>query len=262
MLVDSHCHLDRLDLFGGQVDLAATLDSARRRGVGAFLAIGVDTESSRTLSKLAAGSSDIYVSVGVHPFQEEAKPVPSEQVLVALSALDRVVAIGETGLDYHYAEETREWQRQSFINHLNAARQTGKPVVVHTRDAREDTLAFIRAHGCCESGGVLHCFTENWEMARAAIDLNYFISFSGIITFRNAGALREVVAKVPLDRILVETDSPWLAPVPFRGKANVPGNVVEVAGMVAQIKGVSPEAIAEATTDNFSRLFGVNPSAV
>ena len=259
MLVDSHCHLDRLDLFGDEVDLNATLDRARARGIGAFLAIGVDLESSRNLLDLADHHRDIYVSAGAHPLQEGEIPIPGEDELVALAGADRVVAIGETGLDYHYAEETREWQQASFITHLRAARRAGKPLVVHTRDAREDTLSLIRQHGCTERAGVLHCFTENWEMARAAIDLNYYISFSGIITFRNAGELREVVGKVPIDRILVETDSPWLAPVPYRGKANVPGNVVEVARMVAEVKGLSPEAVAEATTENFCRLFAVTP---
>lgn len=257
MLVDSHCHLDRLDLFGGHVDLEHTLDTARRRGVGKFLAIGVDEESSRNLISLAAAHHDIFVSVGVHPLQENPLPIPAQDELIRLAGHEKVVAIGETGLDYHYSRDTWQWQQQSFINHLEAAKTVSKPVIVHTRDACEDTLGLIVAHGCRERGGVLHCFTETWEMARAALEMNFFISFSGIITFRNAVDLREVVRKTPLDRILVETDSPWLAPVPYRGKPNVPAYVVEVAATVADVKNISLEEVAEVTTENFHRLFGV-----
>ena len=256
MLIDSHCHLDRLDLFGDTVDLDAVLDDARQRGVSAFLAIGVDMSSSRNLIDLAARHDDIFVSVGAHPLQDEAIPVPGADELKTLAGAAPVVAIGETGLDYHYSAETAHWQRESFVRHLQVAREVAKPVVVHTRNARDDTLELISSHGCRDSGGVLHCFTESWEMARAALDLNYYISFSGIITFRNAAELRDVVKKVPLDRMLVETDSPWLAPVPYRGKANQPGYVVEVAEMVAQLKGCDLETVAAATSDNFRALFG------
>ncbi|MFA5630272.1 MAG: TatD family hydrolase [Porticoccaceae bacterium] len=257
MLVDSHCHLDRLDLFGGSSDVAEVLENARRRGVSRFLAIGVDMASSAGLIGLARRFADVHVSVGVHPLQDEAQPVPSVERLVDLAGDERVVAIGETGLDYHYAESTRRWQQESFVNHLDAARSVKKPVVVHTRSAQKDTLGLIADHADQETGGVLHCFTESWEMAKAALDMNFLISFSGIITFRNASALREVVKKVPLDRLLVETDSPWLAPVPYRGKANVPGYVVEVARQVADVKGIAFEEVAHATTENFCRLFKV-----
>jgi len=257
MLVDSHCHLDRLDLFGGNVDLDEVLGSARSRGVEAFLAIGVDITSSANLMGLAASHPDIFVSVGVHPLQEEFKPIPSVAELVALASHEKVVAIGETGLDYHYSEDTWQWQQESFINHLEAAKAIGKPVVVHTRDACDDTLRLIGEHGCQARGGVLHCFTESWDMAKSALDMNYLISFSGIITFRNASELREVVKKTPLDSMLVETDSPWLAPVPYRGKPNVPGYVVEVASQVAEIKGISLAEVAEVTTANFRRLFAL-----
>jgi len=256
MLIDSHCHLDRLDLFGGTVDIDQVLNEARARGVRGFLAIGVDLESSRNLIDLAQQYADVRVSVGAHPLQEKAIDVPDVAALCELADNPGVVAIGETGLDYYYSADTREWQQQSFINHLRASAEIGKPLVVHTRNAREDTLELIARHGNPNSAGVLHCFTENWEMASAALDLNYFISFSGIITFRNAEALREVVAKVPLERMLVETDSPWLAPVPYRGKSNVPGYVVEVAEKIAEIKGISVAEVAKATTGNVNRLFG------
>jgi len=257
MLVDSHCHLDRLDLFGGSSDIAAVLDSARRRGVTRFLAIGVDMSSSQGLVKLAREFPDVHVSVGVHPLQDDEQPVPSVEQLIALASHEPVVAIGETGLDYHYAEGTRRWQQESFVHHLEAARCVAKPVVVHTRNAQKDTLGLIAKYADQEIGGVLHCFTESWEMAKAALDMNFLISFSGIITFRNASALREVVKKVPLDRLLVETDSPWLAPVPYRGKANVPGYVVEVARQVAEVKGLAFEEVAHVTTENFRNLFKV-----
>jgi TatD DNase family protein len=257
MLIDSHCHLDRLDLLGGSADVDAILSVARQRGVDKFLAIGVDLDSSRKLIALAAEHPDVYVSVGAHPLQDEAIAVPGVDQLVDLAASECVIAIGETGLDYYYSAETSHWQKQSFINHLQAAKQVGKPVVVHTRNARADTLELISTHGCRQRGGVLHCFTENWEMAEAALALNFYISFSGIITFGNAKALRDVVKKVPLERILVETDSPWLAPVPYRGKPNVPAYVVEVAQQVAAIKQLSLKEVAAATSDNFQRLFGL-----
>src|SRR5690606_14761809 len=166
-----------------------------------------------------------------------------------------VVAIGETGLDYYYSQDRKAAQQESFRVHLQAAAQLRKPVIVHTRDAREDTLALIREAGDSEVGGVLHCFTESWEMARAALDLNYCISFSGIITFKNAEELREVVRRVPLDRLLVETDSPYLAPVPYRGKKNEPKYVREVAQCVADLKGLPLEELARITTANFDGLF-------
>lgn len=255
MLIDSHCHLDRLDLARAGNSLDGLLDAARARGVGGFIAVGVDLESSRQLAALATGYPDVYVSVGAHPLQEADIAVPEVEALLALGRLERVVAIGETGLDNHYSAATAEWQRRSFINHMVAARELGKPLIVHTREARQDTLELLYRHACPDSGGVLHCFTEDWAMARAAIERNFYISFSGIITFRNAAALREVVKQVPMERLLVETDSPWLAPVPYRGKQNEPGYVVEVAAEVARIKGLDIEEVAAVTTENCRRLF-------
>ncbi len=255
MLVDSHCHLDHLSLEKYDNSLNALLNAARDRGVKHFLSVGVDLESSRKLVELSKHHPDVSVSVGVHPLQKATPPLPEESELLELAKAPEVVAVGETGLDNHYSSETHDWQRESFIRHLRVAGRLEKPVIVHTRDAREETLDIIAQHANPKSAGVLHCFTESLEMAKSALAMNFYISFSGIITFRNAEDLRAVVKEVPLDRILVETDSPWLAPVPFRGKQNEPQYVVEVAQCVAEIKGISVEEVAAATTDNFNALF-------
>ena len=254
MLVDSHCHLDRLDLAPYNADLTAALVAARERGVTRMLCVGVDRGNADTVREIARTHEGVYASVGIHPLDIEAE-VESVDSLCRLAAFPEVVAVGETGLDYYYSRDNRELQQRSFRAHLQAAARLGKPVIVHSREAREDTIALIREAGDSEIGGVLHCFTETWEMAREAIDLNYFISFSGIITFKNAGDLREVVKKVPLDRLLVETDSPYLAPVPFRGKTNEPKYTREVAACVAELKGISLEELAAITSANFDRLF-------
>lgn len=256
MFIDSHCHLDRLLYSSSHADLDDALDTARSRGVDAFLSIGVDLESSKNLISLARQYPDIYVSVGIHPLQDVLPELASSMdVLLSMANQKRVVAIGETGLDYHYAADTKVWQRESFIIHLEAARRAHKPVVVHSRAAKEDTLAMLAEYACKTSSGVVHCFTEDWAMAKAVLDLGFYLSFSGIITFRNAGDLREIVKKAPLDRILVETDAPWLAPVPYRGKPNFPGYVIEVAQQVAELKGLGLDELGAITTDNFRRLF-------
>ncbi|WP_461518125.1 TatD family hydrolase [Porticoccus sp.] len=255
MLVDSHCHLDHLDLADYQNSLSELLAAARQRGVQQFLSVGVDLATSAKLIEMAQSFPDVVVSVGVHPLQRELPPLPEVAELIDLGRQQGVVAIGETGLDNYYDQDNAAWQEQSFIRHLQAAAQLKKPVIVHTRDAREQTLAILKAHVDQEVGGVIHCFTENWEMAKAAMDLNFMISFSGIITFRNAKELREVVRQVPMDKMLVETDAPWLAPVPYRGKQNEPGYVVEVAKMVAEIKGIDWQEVAEVTTANFRKCF-------
>ncbi len=254
MLVDSHCHLDRIDLTPYDGDLGAALAAARERGVTRMLCIGIDRNNASAVCEIARSHPGVYASVGIHPLDiaDELETIDS---LCTLADRPEVVAIGETGLDYYYSQDKREAQQQSFRAHLRAASRLRKPVIVHTRDAREDTLALIREAGDADVGGVLHCFTESWEMARAAIDMNYCISFSGIITFKNAEELREVVRQVPLDRLLVETDSPYLAPVPFRGKKNEPKYTREVAECVAQLKGISYEALAEITSANFDRVF-------
>lgn len=254
MLIDSHCHLDRLDLAAHGGSLDAALDAARAAGVGHFLCIGVSADNAATVKGLAERYGDVDCSVGVHPLDLEPGAEPALDWLLGELAHPKVVAIGETGLDYHYEPESAALQQASFRLHLEAARITGKPVIVHTREARADTLTLLH-EAALPQAGVLHCFTEDWEMAKAALDIGFYISLSGIVTFRNAEALREVARQVPVDRLLVETDSPYLAPVPHRGKPNLPQYVREVAEYLAVLRGVSYEALAEQTSNNFKRLF-------
>ncbi len=254
MLIDSHCHLDRLDLAAHGGSLDAALDAARAVGVGHFLCIGVSADNAATVKGLAERYGDVDCSVGVHPLDLEPGAEPALDWLLGELAHPKVVAIGETGLDYHYEPESAALQQASFRLHLEAARITGKPVIVHTREARADTLALLR-EAALPQAGVLHCFTEDWEMAKAALDIGFYISLSGIVTFRNAEALRYVARQVPTDRLLVETDSPYLAPVPHRGKPNLPQYVREVAEYLAVLRGVSYEVLAEQTSNNFKRLF-------
>ncbi len=254
MLIDSHCHLDRLDLTPYDGSLDAALDAARARGVEKFLCIGVDATNAPVVQALAEQYADVFCSVGVHPL--DLKDSTQTDLDWLLTALDhpRTVAIGETGLDYHYEPDLAEQQKDSFAVHLQAAKITGKPVVIHTRAARADTLTLLR-EADLPNAGVLHCFTEDWEMARVALDMGYYISLSGIVTFRNAEALREVARQVPADRLLVETDSPYLAPIPHRGKPNEPQFVCEVASFLAELRGVPVETLWQQTGDNFHRLF-------
>ncbi|WP_444933425.1 TatD family hydrolase [Microbulbifer sp. JTAC008] len=254
MLVDSHCHLDRLklDKFDGDVD--AVLDLARSRGVGKFLCVGISLENADAVVEIASRHEDVVCSVGVHPLDVDSGMADVER-LVEMANQPNVVALGETGLDYYYSTDTQEIQQQSFIAHLKAAGQAELPVIVHTRDAREDTIALIKEYGNTNTAGVLHCFTESWDMAKAALDLNYYISLSGIVTFKNAEELRDVARKLPLNRLLVETDSPYLAPVPYRGKPNIPAYVREVAEFIADLRGIPYEELAEITSENFFRLF-------
>jgi len=254
VLIDSHCHLDRLDLAAHGGSLDAALDAARAVGVGHFLCIGVSADNAATVKGLAERYADVDCSVGVHPLDLEPGAEPALDWLLGELAHPKVVAIGETGLDYHYEPESAALQQASFRLHLEAARITSKPVIVHTREARADTLALLR-EAALPQAGVLHCFTEDWEMAKAALDIGFYISLSGIVTFRNAEALRDVARQVPADRLLVETDSPYLAPVPHRGKPNLPQYVREVAEYLALLRGVSYEALAEQTSNNFKRLF-------
>lgn len=254
MLVDSHCHLDRLDLAAHGGSLDAALAAARARGVGRFLCIGVSVDNATAVRQLAEAHADVYCSIGVHPLDLQPGCEPALDWLLGELAHPRVVAIGETGLDYHYQPEAASLQQAGFALHLEAARQTGKPLIVHTREARADTLAMLRDADLPQAG-VLHCFTEDWAMARAALDMGYYISLSGIVTFRNAAALREVARQVPADRLLVETDAPYLAPVPHRGRPNLPEYVRDVAEFLAGLRGVPFETLAAQTTANFERLF-------
>jgi len=261
MLVDSHCHLDRLNLANYAGDLSLAMAAAKNRGVSKFLCIGIGHRNFQQVIEISRKYPDVFATAGLHPLEfGEPEPLEVNKIhdwLMNAAQDPRVAGIGETGLDYYYTKDHVDSQKESFVIHLQVAKKLSKPVVVHTRNAREDTLALIQEHGCQDAAGVLHCFTESWEMAKQALDLNYFISFSGIITFKNASELREVVKKVPLDRLLVETDSPYLAPMPYRGKPNEPKNVVEVAHCVADIKGIDFEKLCQQTSQNFSALFGV-----
>ncbi len=254
MLVDSHCHLDRLSLEKYDNNLSAAINAALERGIHQLLCVGISIKNRETVVNIAEQFEPVVCSVGVHPLDVK-EGLASEDDLVLWSQHPKVVALGETGLDYYYSEEEKQTQQESFAIHLRAAKKAQLPVIVHTRDAREDTIAIIKDEGCQTNAGVLHCFTENWEMAKQAMDLNYMISISGIVTFRNANELRDVAKKIPLDRLLVETDSPYLAPVPYRGKPNEPQYVREVAEFIAELKGISFEKLAEITTQNFNTLF-------
>lgn len=251
MLVDSHCHLDFPDLAARLPELLAAMTT---NDVRLAVCIGVNLEDFPGVLALAEAHTHLYATVGVHPEYQDAEE-PGVERLVSLAAHRKVIAIGETGLDYHWHKDRPEWQRERFRTHIRAARQSGKPLVVHMRDAAEDTLRLLREEGGDVTGGVMHCFTENWEVARQALDLGFYISFSGIVTFKNALALKEVAQRAPLDRILVETDAPYLAPVPYRGKTNQPAYVKHVAEEIATLRGEPFERIAEATTTNFFRLF-------
>ncbi|MGH8703369.1 MAG: TatD family hydrolase [Burkholderiales bacterium] len=254
MLVDSHCHLNFPEL-AGRVEEALAL--MRKNGVTHALCISVTLQEFPQVRELAERYPHIYASVGVHPDYADV-PVVTEQELVALADHPKVVAIGETGLDYYRIKGGAEWQRERFRTHIRAARRCGKPLVIHMRDAAEDTLRMMREEGASKVGGVMHCFTGSWEVAQAAIELGFWISFSGIVTFKNAAALREVARQVPLERMLIETDSPYLAPVPYRGKTNEPALVRHVAEAIARLRDVPLEQVASATSANFFKLFRID----
>lgn len=253
MLVDSHCHLNFPEL-AARVDDALAL--MRRNEVTHALCVSVTLEEFPQVRALTERYPHIYGSVGVHPDYADV-PVVTEDELVALADYPKIVAIGETGLDYYRIKDDCEWQRERFRTHIHAARRCGKPLIIHTREAAVDTMRIMKEEGADRAGGVMHCFTENWEVARAALDLGFYISFSGIVTFKNAEALREVARKVPLDRMLIETDSPYLAPVPYRGKTNEPGLVKYVAEEIARQRNLPVTQIAKATSDNFFKLFNI-----
>lgn len=253
MLVDSHCHLDFPQLQGEEDTILANM---ARNGVSHALCIAVSIESLPGVLAWAERHPNVFATVGVHPDHRDGEE-PDVERLVGLASHPRVVGIGETGLDYFRETGDLEWQRQRFRTHIRAARRCGKPLVVHTRDAAQDTLRIMAEEGAAEVGGVMHCFTESLEVAEAAMAMNFLISFSGIVTFRNATALREVARHVPLDRLLVETDSPYLAPVPHRGKVNQPAFVLHVAEEIARLRDLDAALVARATTDNFFRLFRI-----
>lgn len=251
MLVDSHCHLDFPDL---AANLPQVLQLMQQNDVGCAVCIGVNLENLPQVLALADTYPHILASVGVHPESTDVRE-PSVADLVQLATHPKVIAIGETGLDYYWHKDAPEWQRERFRTHIRAARTAGKPLVIHTRDASADTLRLMKEEDAGQVGGIMHCFTESWEVAEAALTQGFHISFSGIVTFKNALAIKDVARRVPLDRLLVETDAPYLAPVPYRGKSNQPGYVKHVAEEIARLRGLSYEEVVAATTDNFFRLF-------
>jgi TatD DNase family protein len=257
MLVDSHCHLNFPEL-AGRVDEA--LELMQVNGVTHALCVSVTLEEFPQVKAIAERYPHIYGSVGVHPDYPDV-PLVTEADLLERASHPKIVAIGETGLDYFRIKGDTEWQRERFRTHIRAARRAGKPLIIHTRSAAEDTLRVMAEEGAGKAGGVMHCFTESWEVARGALDLGFHISFSGIVTFKKAEALRDVARRVPLERMLVETDSPYLAPVPYRGKTNEPGYVKHVAEEIARLRGITLEEVGAATSANFFRLFKVERGA-
>ena len=257
-LVDSHCHLDGLDYQSLHTDVNDALEKAAARDVKFFLAVATTLPGYRSMRDLVGERSDVAFSCGVHPLNQDEDYAVED--LRRMAAEEGVVAMGETGLDYYYTPETKARQQASFRDHIRIGRELNKPVIVHTRDARADTLAILREEKVTDCGGVLHCFTEDRETAGQLLDLGFYISFSGIITFRNAEQLRDAARYVPLDRLLVETDSPYLAPVPHRGKENQPAYVRDVAEYMAVLKGVSVDELAQHTTENFATLFHIDPT--
>lgn len=262
MYVDSHCHIDFPEL---KAQLPAVLAAMRANHVTHALCISVNLPDWPGVIAIAGAHPNIYATVGVHPDYEDT-PEPTVAQLVEFAQRPKVVGIGETGLDYYrvpqFTDQSMEWQRERFRRHIRAARQAGKPLVIHTRSAADDTLRLMREEGAGAAGGVMHCFTESWAVAQGCLDLGFYISFSGIVTFKNAKELHEVARRVPLERMLIETDSPYLAPAPFRGKLNQPAYVKHVAEGIAALRGTTVEDIAKITTANFFRLFRIPEGSV
>lgn len=253
MFIDSHCHLDRLNLSLYDDNLANVVQAAKEVKVNKLLCVSVTLKDFPAMVEKTQDFDNVLLSCGMHPLNQEDE-VDIKQ-LRKLADDPAVIAVGETGLDYHYAPETKALQLDSFKKHIKVAKELNKPLIIHTRAAQQDTLDMLRDEDAGEVGGILHCFTESWDMAKQAIELGFYISFSGIVTFKNASELREVAKLVPDDKFLIETDAPYLAPVPHRGKENQPAFVVEVAKHLASIRGQSIETIAKLSTDNFNRLF-------
>lgn len=253
MLIDSHCHLDRLKAAPDTASLHTIMDNAKAQGVDYLLCVNVRQQGFEAMRDKVAAFNNVFLSSGVHPL--DVQEGLNIEDIKRFATDPRVVAIGETGLDYFYSNDTKTLQQQCFEQQIALAVEVNKPLIVHTRDAREDTINMLKAGHADKVGGVLHCFTENWEMAKAAIDLGFYISVSGIVTFKNAAELRSVIRQVPKDRLLVETDSPYLAPVPHRGQENQPAYVRDVAEFVAELRGEKFDDLAQYTTDNFFNLF-------
>jgi TatD DNase family protein len=252
MLVDSHCHLDQITL-----DTPENLiETAHLRGISHFLCVAIDLSNIPVVLELATQFNCVFASVGVHPAHlSESEPEITVDELLKLADNDRVIAIGETGLDYYHHKGDLTWQKQRFRQHIAAAKEIGKPLIIHTRESHEDTLAILKQEKADQIGGVMHCFVEDWETAQRAMDLGFYISFSGIVTFKTAKVLHNVAKKMPLSHLLVETDAPYLAPVPHRGKINQPAYVSHIVDYIAELRNDNFENIANSTTDNFFRLF-------
>jgi len=255
MFIDSHCHLDRLELAPYGHDFARFVLETEAQQIAHMLCVAISLEAYPAMLNLVRDYDHISVSVGVHPNEQDCHE-PSVEEVVELASNPKVVAVGETGLDYFRSEADTGWQHERFRTHIRAARAAGKPLIVHTREARADTLRILAEEGAGEVGGVLHCFTEDWETAKGGLDLNFFISFSGIETFRNAAQIQDVARRVPVDRFLIETDSPYLAPIPHRGKPNYPHYVRHVAQFIADLRQMTLEETADVTSRNYHTLFG------
>ncbi len=253
-LVDSHCHLNLLSAVRHGADVREVIAEAANEGIGHLLCVSVELDDSPLLRAYAQRFPQVFISAGLHP-NHDAKKEPDEAAIVAVAAAPEVVAIGETGLDYFRSEGDLAWQQERFRRHIRVARTLKKPLIIHSREARKDTLRILREERAGEVGGVMHCFVEDWDTARDALELGFYISFSGIVTYKNAEQVQHAAARVPLDRLLVETDSPYLAPVPRRGRENHPGFVHFVAEYLATLRDMEIEALSAATTDNFFRLF-------
>jgi len=259
MFVDSHCHLDKINPEKAGADLKEIINNARANKVEHMLCVCVTLEDFPGMQAAVASFDNVSISCGVHPLYVKDSQTPVAQLALKLRELasaDNVVAVGETGLDYFYDPDSKALQRENFEQHIEIAKDVNKPLIIHTRDAQDDTLSLLRNGYAEKPGGVLHCFTESLEMAKRAIDdLDFYISISGIASFRNAQALRDTIKALPLEKLLIETDSPWLAPVPHRGKENQPAYVVDVAKCIADVKGITLEEVARKTTANYYKLF-------
>tara|TARA_R110002111_G_scaffold171448_8_gene237008 strand:- start:44 stop:826 length:783 start_codon:yes stop_codon:yes gene_type:complete len=256
MFIDSHCHLNLLAQQEGGVALA--IDNAKENSVDHILCISIDKSSCHDILEMVATNDYLSASIGIHPNIDQSENFSLPELL-DLAQDEKVIAIGETGLDYFRSDGDLTWQRDRFRTHIAAAKQLKKPLIIHTREAREDTMDILEQEDAESAGGIIHCFTENWETAKRALDIGFYISLSGIVTFKNAKDLQDVAKKLPLDRILIETDAPYLAPVPHRGKTNQPAYVKHVAEFIAELRGESVAEIARATSDNFHRLFPTVP---
>jgi TatD DNase family protein len=254
MFIDSHCHLDRIDLkpYGG--DFAAFVAAADQHAIQHMLCIAIDMERYPAMQAMVKPYPQISLSVGVHPNENEGEE-PDLQRLVDLAEDDQVIAIGETGLDYFHGQGDMAWQKQRFRTHIQAALAVNKPLIIHTREAGQEALDILAEEGADQVGGIIHCFTEDWAYAERAMALNFYISFSGIVTFKNAVQIQDVAKRIPADRYLIETDSPYLAPVPYRGKPNYPLYVRHVAEYIADLRGCDTETVARQSSENFYRLF-------